>query len=175
MNNEKLNIIAEEEEITQNDKKDDLTLETTKSKKSVNQSDNLFVCNVDIRNLHEQCHMKNVCSRHETCPMILVHKLISGKWKMLILWYLTPGPLRFSDLKRKLPKVTQKMLTNQLRSLEEDGLIFRKVYPVVPPKVEYGLTKVGMKMYPILKQMYSFGIMYLKESDGDVISKIDIE
>jgi DNA-binding HxlR family transcriptional regulator len=67
------------------------------------------------------------------------------------------------------------MLTNQLRSLEEDGLIFRKVYPVVPPKVEYGLTKVGMKMYPILKQMYSFGIMYLKESDGDVISKIDID
>nr|WP_271716060.1 helix-turn-helix domain-containing protein [Anaeromicropila herbilytica] len=117
--------------------------------------------------------MRDVCARHETCPMVLVHKIIAGKWKLLILWYLTPGALRFSDIKRKLPKVTQKMLTNQLRSLEEDGLIYRKVYPVVPPKVEYGLTNIGMKLYPILAKMYSFGINYLEENKENILSRAE--
>ncbi|WP_346868860.1 winged helix-turn-helix transcriptional regulator, partial [Clostridium sp. UBA5119] len=74
--------------------------------------------------------------------MVVVQNLLSGKWKLLILWYLSYGTLRFSDIKKRLPKVTQKMLTSQLRSLEEDKLISRKVYPVVPPKVEYSLTEV---------------------------------
>ena len=94
--------------------------------------------------------------------MILVHKLISGKWKILILWYLSGGVLRFTDLKKKLPNVTQKMLTNQLRSLQEDGLIYREVYPVFPPKVEYGLTELGESIVPMLKEMYNFGIFYAK-------------
>ncbi|MGL4737632.1 MAG: winged helix-turn-helix transcriptional regulator [Cellulosilyticaceae bacterium] len=111
---------------------------------------------------HNQCHMKNRCQKYETCPITLVHKLISGKWKILILWYLSNQTLRFSDLRRKLPDITQRMLTNQLRSLEEDGLIFRNVYPVVPPKVEYGLTEVGEKMIPLLESMYSYGIDYSK-------------
>lgn len=123
---------------------------------------------------HDLCHRKDMCAKHETCPMVLVHKIISGKWKLLILWYLTPGRLRFSEIKRKLPKVTQKMLTNQLRSLEEDGLIYRKIYPVVPPKVEYGLTDIGQKMYPILEQMYSYGIEYLEEC-GDRIPDLELE
>lgn len=110
--------------------------------------------------LHEECHMKTRCSRYETCPITIFHKIISGKWKILILWYLSNKPLRFSELKRKLPDVTQRMLTNQLRSLEEDKLISRKVYPVVPPKVEYSLTDIGTQMIPLLESMYKFGIMY---------------
>ena len=110
--------------------------------------------------IHDTCHNRNNCKQFKTCPMILVHKLISGKWKILILWYLYGKPLRFSELKRKLPDITQKMLTNQLRSLENDGLIYRKVYPVFPPKVEYGLTDIGDNIIPLLKEMYNFGIKY---------------
>ena len=69
--------------------------------------------------------------------------------------------LRFSDIKRALPNVTQKMLTNQLRSLEEDKLIYRKVYPVVPPKVEYGLTDIGNKIIPVLEAMHDYGEEYV--------------
>ena len=79
---------------------------------------------------------------------------------MLILWYLSYKVLRFSEIKKKLPQVTQKMLTQQLRDLEEDKLIFRKVYPVIPPKVEYGLTELGEKIIPILKLMHGFGAEY---------------
>lgn len=111
---------------------------------------------------HSKCHMKNSCAHYKTCPMTIVHKLISGKWKILILWYLSDETLRFSDLKKKLPEITQKMLTNQLRSLEEDGLISRTVYPVVPPKVEYALTEVGKEMLPLLQSMYNYGITYSK-------------
>jgi len=93
--------------------------------------------------------------------MVVVQNLLSGKWKLLILWYLSYGTLRFSDIKKRLPKVTQKMLTSQLRSLEEDKLISRKVYPVVPPKVEYSLTEVGKEIIPILGMMHSFGSEYL--------------
>lgn len=129
-------------------------------------------------NFHDACHNKQDCRQYETCPMKLVHKLISGKWKILILWYLCGGALRFSDLKRKLPNVTQKMLTNQLRSLEDDGLIYRNVYPVFPPKVEYGLTDLGNSITPMLKEMYKFGIMYSNEHDSikntDKLIEIDV-
>ncbi len=106
--------------------------------------------------------MNNRCDKYKTCPMTLFHKLVSGKWKILILWYLSSGCLRFSEIQRKLPDVTQRMLTNQLRSLEEDGLVHREVYPVVPPKVEYSLTEIGQKMIPLLEQMYNYGIDYVE-------------
>jgi len=116
---------------------------------------------------HHKCHMSNRCAKYNTCPMTLFHKLVSGKWKILVLWYLSSGCLRFSEIKRKLPDVTQKMLTNQLRSLEEDGLVHREIYPVIPPKVEYSLTKMGEKMIPLLEQMYSYGIEY-----GETLEKV---
>lgn len=112
---------------------------------------------------HEECFMKDQCEQYDVCPMVLVQDLLSGKRKLLILWYLNYGKLRFSDLKNKLPNVTQKMLTQQLRSLEEDKLILREVYPVVPPKVEYSLTPIGKKIIPILQMMHSFGADYLKD------------
>lgn len=114
--------------------------------------------------LHEECHMNTRCSHFETCPITTFHKIISGKWKILILWYLTNKPLRFSELQRKLPDVTQRMLTNQLRSLEADGLIIRKVYPVVPPKVEYSLSEIGQEIVPLLESMYKYGVMYTANS-----------
>jgi DNA-binding HxlR family transcriptional regulator len=115
---------------------------------------------------HEQCHMKVHCLKHEKCPMILVQNILSGKWKILILWYLSYNKLRFSSIKSKLPNITQKMLTQHLRELEEDNLIYRKVYPVIPPKVEYGLTEVGEKIIPILELMHGFGAEYLNAGLG---------
>lgn len=76
-------------------------------------------------------------------------------------WYLSYNTLRFSDIKRHLPNVIQKMLTQQLRDLEKHKLIRRRVYPVVPPKVEYSLTDVGKKIIPILESMHHFGSEYL--------------
>lgn len=107
----------------------------------------------------DQC---NDAHEHAICPMVLVQRILSGKRKILILWYLSHQVLRFSELKRDLPDVTQKMLTLQLRSLEEDKLIYRKVYPVIPPRVEYGLTEVGKRIIPILEMMHAFGEKYLQ-------------
>jgi DNA-binding HxlR family transcriptional regulator len=110
---------------------------------------------------HENCYMNETCLKYDVCPMALVQKLLSGKRKIMILWYLSNKTLRFNDIKRKLPDVTQKMLTQQLRSLEEDHLILRHVYPVIPPKVEYSLTDFGKKIVPILEKMHEFGAEYL--------------
>jgi len=112
--------------------------------------------------IHKQCHMRHQCMKYDVCPMDLFQNLVAGKWKLLILWYLSYNVLRFSELKSMLPGVTQKMLTQQLRSLEEDNMIYRTVYPVVPPKVEYGLTEVGKKIIPILENMQKFGVEYLQ-------------
>ena len=112
---------------------------------------------------HQSCYMSETCEHYDVCPMVLVQRVLSGKRKILILWYLSDGTLRFSEIKLRLPDVTQKMLTQQLRSLEDDGLISRTVYPVVPPKVEYGLTELGKKTIPILQQMHRFGVELLQE------------
>lgn len=112
---------------------------------------------------HEGCHMREECLKYETCPMGLVQRLLSGKWKILVLWFLSGRVMRFNDIRKKLPGVTQKMITQQLRSLENDHLIFRHVYPVVPPKVEYGLTPLGEKIIPILEMMHAFGVEYLSK------------
>lgn len=94
------------------------------------------------------------------CPMELTLELIGGKWKSLILWHLGENVLRFSELKKALPKITQKMLTQQLRELEQDGLVRRFVYTQVPPKVEYSLTDTGKTILPILAAMYQWGLDY---------------
>ena len=87
-------------------------------------------------------------------------RFISGSWICVVTGIIKS--VRLGKIKRKLPDVTQKMLTNQLRSLEEDGLVHREVFPVVPPKVEYSLTDMGQKMIPLLEQMYDYGIEYEK-------------
>jgi len=102
------------------------------------------------------------------CPLELSIDLIGGKWKCVILWHLRKGALRFSQLKRRLPGVTQKMLTQQLRDLEDNGLIFREVFPVVPPKVEYSLTEVGKTFVPVLRSMYKWGRSYSNEFEVEI-------
>lgn len=98
----------------------------------------------------------------EQCPMDVTINILSGKWKMSILWHLSRGVIRFNELQRLLNNITQKTLTLQLRELERDGIIYRKIYAEVPPKVEYGLTKLGESMKPILKSMCDWGKNYQK-------------
>ncbi len=93
----------------------------------------------------------------EKCPVETALDVLAGKWKILILWYLKSETRRFSELQKLLPRTTQKMLIQKLRELEEDGIIHREVYPVVPPKVEYSLTEYGETLKPILKQLYKWG------------------
>ena len=90
------------------------------------------------------------------CPVSAALKLIGGKYKPLLLWHLCDATLRFNQLSRLIPEATAKMLVQQLRELEADGLIRRTVYPVVPPKVEYSLTPLGQSLLPILRAMYEW-------------------
>ena len=99
------------------------------------------------------------------CSLSLAMELAGGKWKMVILWHLRHGELRFSELKRLLGEITQKMLTQQLRELEQAGLISRKVYPVVPPKVEYRLTPCGEELIPMLDGLCRWSAKYAEEHD----------
>lgn len=97
------------------------------------------------------------------CPVSATIRLIGGKYKALLLWHLTNRTLRFSELHRLVPEATPKMLTQQLRELEEDGLLTRTVYPVVPPRVEYALTGRGKSLFPILQAMYRWGAALMEE------------
>lgn len=97
------------------------------------------------------------------CPVEATISLIGGKYKSLILWQLIGNTKRFSELQREVPCATPKMLTQQLRELEADGLLGRKVYPVVPPKVEYSLTELGKSIRPVLEAMYGWGSDYLQK------------
>lgn len=91
------------------------------------------------------------------CPVKLTADIVGGKWKPLILFYLEGGTLRFSELQKRIPGMTKKMLTQHLRELERDEIIRRKVYVVVPPKVEYSLTRHGESLKPLLKLMSAWG------------------
>ncbi len=96
------------------------------------------------------------------CPVATTVQLIGSKWKLLILRNLLQRPWRFNELKRSLDGISQKVLTDNLRSMEEDGLITRTVYPEVPPHVEYALSETGESMRPILMAMQSWGTNYKK-------------
>lgn len=103
------------------------------------------------------------------CAMEITMDIIGGKWKVIIIWHLSNTKvMRFSELNRLHPKLTQKMLTQQLRELERDGLITRKVYTQVPPKVEYSLTSFGEKLKPILAAMCEWGNQYVEAGIGHV-------
>ena len=95
-----------------------------------------------------------------TCPVATTVALIGSKWKLLILRNLMARPWRFNELKKDLNGVSQKVLTDSLRSLEEDGIVTRTVYPEVPPRVEYALSDLGESMRPIIDVMQRWGLEY---------------
>lgn len=93
-------------------------------------------------------------TKNATCEFEVAFEVIGGKWKPLILWFLSKsGTLRFSQIQHSIPDITHKILTKQLRELEENHLIVRKIYPEVPPKVEYSITNSGIEVIPILGMM----------------------
>ena len=102
------------------------------------------------------------------CPVDATLRLIGGKYKALILWHLIGGTMRHGELHKLIPQATSKMLTQQLRELEADHLLTRKVYPVVPPKVEYALTDLGRSLRPILLAMYDWGAGYMTDNDCEI-------
>mgnify|MGYP004625417307 FL=1 len=97
------------------------------------------------------------------CPVETTLTLIGDKWKVLILRELLPGTKRFGELKKSIGSVSQKVLTAQLRAMEESGLVHRKVYAEVPPRVEYSLTDLGQSLKPILDSMWAWGEGYQKQ------------
>lgn len=108
-------------------------------------------------------NIMKIKNKEYTCTFEIAIDLIGGKWKTLILWYLgNKGTKRFNELKKLIPQVTQKMLTQQLRELESDKLVKRKVYPEVPPRVEYSLTKLGESLMPIFSMLCKWGDDYYK-------------
>ena len=100
-----------------------------------------------------------------SCFFQLATDIIGGKWKALVLWCLKDDVKRNGELKRLIPNISQKMLTQQLRELEDSGIVERIVYPVVPPKVEYKLTVMGEKLIPILLNLHDWGKEYSKDNN----------
>jgi DNA-binding HxlR family transcriptional regulator len=98
------------------------------------------------------------CSFH--CPVEAALDVIGGKWKGIVLYHLKGGPMRFNELRRQIPGVTQRMLTRQLRELERDRVIRRKVYPEVPPKVEYSLETMGESLIPLMTALAEWGVAH---------------
>ena len=95
--------------------------------------------------------------------MVTTLDIIGGKWKVLILYHLSSDTRRFNELQRLLGGITQRMLTLQLRELEQDGIVHREVYPQVPPKVEYSLTDFGLTLMPVIEAMHHWGAEYSQE------------
>ena len=106
-----------------------------------------------------RCHMKTKDELPE-CPVATTVSIIGSKWKLLIIRNLLTRPWRFNELKKDLEGISQKVLTDSLRSMEEDGIIIRTVYPEVPPRVEYALSELGESMRPILDAMQKWGAEY---------------
>jgi DNA-binding HxlR family transcriptional regulator len=98
--------------------------------------------------------------RKYSCPVEITLDVIGGKWKCVILWWLSQGTKRFNELKNLIPGITQKILTERLRELEQDGLVKRQVYAEAPPRVEYSLTQRGKSLGPITDLMCQWGKTY---------------
>ena len=110
--------------------------------------------------------MASAAKELPACPVETTLTLISDKWKVLILRDLMPGTKRFGVLKNSIGTVSQKVLTAQLREMEQSGLVARTVYPEVPPRVEYTLTDLGYSLKPILDAMWNWGEAYKAQKQG---------
>jgi DNA-binding HxlR family transcriptional regulator len=105
------------------------------------------------------------------CPLTDLVEMIGGRWKVLLLWRLRDGTKRFNELRRLMPGVTQKMLTQQLRQLEADGLISRKIFAEVPPKVEYKLTATGTQLCSLLTILADWAKNHMPKLEAGRLSK----
>jgi DNA-binding HxlR family transcriptional regulator len=104
------------------------------------------------------------------CPVEATLDLIDGKWKAVILYHLLNDTIRFNELRRRLSRITQRMLTRQLRELEANGLIHREVYAEVPPRVEYSLTTLGRSLEPVVRTLWTWGNQYLAGRTSHALS-----
>ncbi|OXM82390.1 winged helix-turn-helix transcriptional regulator [Paenibacillus rigui] len=104
-----------------------------------------------------------VCNNDQGCPVEFTLDVIGGKWKGVILYHLIDGVKRFNEFRKICPAITQRMLTLQLRELEQDGIIHREVYQQVPPKVEYSLTEFGRTLTPVILGMKAWGDLYMSK------------
>lgn len=102
---------------------------------------------------------------NKSCPISTVQYLISGKWKMIILFHLSQGTRRFNELQRLCKDISQPILTKQLRELEGDGMVHREIYKEIPPRVEYSLTEMGQSFIPVLKTMGEWGKVYINSME----------
>ena len=100
------------------------------------------------------------------CPVEAAIDVVGGKWKPLILWWLHQRTYRFGELRRQIPGITEKMLTQQLRELEKDDIVDRRVYPTVPPKVEYSLTEYGRSLKRALRAICDWGKIHMERIDA---------
>lgn len=112
--------------------------------------------------------MTQCCQTTFNCPVEATVKLMGGKYKSVILWNLADGKLRYSEIHRLIPSATDKVLTQQLKEMEKDGLILREVYPQVPPKTEYSLTDFGRTLMPVLNAMCNWGKDYLDKINNEL-------
>lgn len=111
----------------------------------------------------ESCSIPQDIPCGDNCAVTTTIGLVGGKWKIMILWQLRNRIRRFGELKRLIPAANKKMLTQQLRELEQDGLINRKVYAEVPPRVEYTLTETGKSLQPVIDQIGNWGMEYMEK------------
>lgn len=116
--------------------------------------------------------MSHMSALYGSCPFATAQEVITGKWKLLIIKYIADGHIRFGQLRKKLPGCTQTMLTNQLRSLEKDGIIARTVFAKVPPHVEYSLTPIGKQLPSIIALIGQWGVSYINCCSVQVNEKL---
>lgn len=100
------------------------------------------------------------------CPLATSQKILSGKWALTLLYFLSEGTLRFNEIQRRLPEITQSTLTKQLRILEGYGMIIRTVYPQIPPKVEYSLSAMGQDFTSVLESLRVWGDKYIVQMEN---------
>lgn len=122
----------------------------------------------------ETCHVDGAI-KENLCHMCITQKIMKGKWIVVILWLLRDKTMRFSELKRSIPDVTQTYLSKQLKSLEADHLVIRKSYNQVPPKVEYYLSDSGIKFIDVLDEMSHWGKGYVKEFVMPIIEEMQLK
>ncbi|MFN8715185.1 MAG: winged helix-turn-helix transcriptional regulator [Bacteroidota bacterium] len=102
------------------------------------------------------------------CALDVTMRFIGGKWKTVVLWYLRKGPMRFSEIRKRIPQITEKMLSLQLKELERDGIISRTVYAQVPPRVEYSFTEKGSSLIPVVEALAGWG-REKSRAEGEII------